>query len=301
MRFIEAAKYDKGTVLRYSGGLVLIVLLYIIGSLPLFLDWKSQLPDTNFNFEDSELIAQFGKLRFFFWMLFPFVLLFFGLLTYLVFVHQRSLRSIFTMSPRFRWSRFIWLTCILVVLLFVVSIFPFVFAKAPNTALIWNFNTQKFFPLLVLSVLLIPIQAAAEELIFRVYALQVLYARTGKIWLSISLSAIFFATVHGSNPEIQALGPAIIGYYLMAGFFLALISVQDNGLELALAYHSVNNIFSAVIISSTWQVFHTDALWLDTSAPGSAWTHLFIGALFFTGLYFILAKKYHWKPLNELH
>jgi membrane protease YdiL (CAAX protease family) len=148
---------------------------------------------------------------------------------------------------------------------------------------------------------LIPIQAAAEELIFRVYALQGLYARTGKIWLSISLSAIFFATVHGSNPEIQALGPAIIGYYLMAGFFLALISVQDNGLELALAYHSVNNIFSAVIISSTWQVFHTDALWLDTSAPGSAWTHLFIGALFFTGLYFILAKKYHWKPLNELH
>ncbi|MFM8597383.1 MAG: lysostaphin resistance A-like protein [Flavobacteriales bacterium] len=301
MRYIETAQNSKRSVGLYAGGIFLLVLLYILGSLPLFLDWQQRFPGTTLSLDDVDMVLQFGKLRLFFWMLFPFVLLFFGLLIYLVLVHKRRLLQIFTAASHFRWSRFFWFACLLLVLLFVVSIVPFVISNQLNTTLRWNFNVQKFFPLLTLSLLLIPIQAAAEELIFRVYALQGLYARTGKIWLSILLSAVLFAAVHGSNPEVQALGPAIIGYYLMAGVFLALISVQDDGLELALAYHSINNLFSAVVISSTWQVFHTDALWLDTSAPGTAWGHLLIGVLFFTGLYFILAKKYRWKPLVELH
>ena len=301
MRYIEAALKGKGSVWRYVGGIAMLVLLYILGSLPLFLDWQTRFPGTEVSLENSSMIEQFGKLRLFFWMLFPFTLLFFGLLIYLVGVHKRPFVEIFTAAGRFRWARFFWFAGILLGLLFVVSILPFALSNELNTTLRWNFNAQKFIPLLGLSLLFIPIQAAAEELIFRVYALQGLYARTGKIWLSMSLSAVFFAVVHGSNPEIQALGPVIILYYLMAGFFLALITIQDNGLELALAYHSINNLFSAVIISSTWQVFHTDALWLDTSAPGSAWSHLLIGVLFFTGLYFILAKKYHWKSLGELH
>ena len=300
MRFIEAAKQGKGAVGLYAGGILLLVLLYILGSLPLLLDWEAHFPGSNFDLENQQLVAAFGSLRFFFWMLFPFVLLFFGLLLYLVFVHQRKLRPIFTAVPRFRWGRFFWFAALLLVLLGIVSFAPFFIDAASGASLQWNFKPQQFFPLLALSILLIPIQAAAEELIFRVYALQGLYARTGKIWLSLVLSAVFFAVVHGSNPEIQALGPAIILYYFMAGFFLALISVQDNGLELALAFHSINNIFSAVVISSTWQVFHTDALWLDNAEPGSAWVHLLTGAVFFTGLYFILAKKYHWKSLVEL-
>lgn len=300
MRYIEAAQKGKGTVWLYAGGITLLVLLYILGSVPLFLDWQMRFPGTELTLEDAAMIEQFGKLRLFFWMLFPFTLLFFGLLIYMVLVHKRRFLDIFTATKHFRWSRFFWFAGILSVLLSVVSILPFAISNELNTILHWNFNAQKFFPLLALSLLFIPIQAAAEELIFRVYALQGLYARTGRIWLSMLLSAVLFATVHGSNPEIQALGPAIILYYFMAGFFLALITVQDNGLELALAYHSINNLFSAVVISSTWQVFHTDALWLDTSAPGSAWSHLLIGGLFFIGLYFILAKKYHWKSLGEL-
>ncbi|MFM6945878.1 MAG: lysostaphin resistance A-like protein [Flavobacteriales bacterium] len=301
MRYIETAQNGKRAVGLYAGGIFLLVLLYILGSLPLFLDWQQRFPGTTLTLDDADMILQFGKLRLFFWMLFPFVLLFFGLLIYLVLVHKRRFLQIFTAASHFRWSRFFWFACLLLILLFVVSILPFVISNQLNTTLRWNFNAQKFFPLLTLSLLFIPIQAAAEELIFRVYALQGLYARTGKIWLSILLSAVFFAAVHGSNPEVQALGPAIIGYYLMAGVFLALISVQDDGLELALAYHSINNLFSAVVISSTWQVFHTDALWLDTSAPGGAWSHLLVGVLFFSGLYFILAKKFRWKPLVELH
>lgn len=301
MRYIEAAQKGKRTTWLYAGGIALLVLLYILGSLPLFLDWQMRFPGTELTLDDATMIEQFGKLRLFFWMLFPFTLLFFGLLIYLVLIHKRRLLDIFTATKHFRWSRFFWFAGILSVLLSVVSILPFAISNELNTILQWNFNAQKFFPLLALSLLFIPIQAAAEELIFRVYALQGLYARTGRIWLSMLLSAVLFATVHGSNPEIQALGPAIILYYFMAGFFLALITVQNNGLELALAYHSVNNLFSAVVISSTWQVFHTDALWLDTSAPGSAWSHLLIGGLFFIGLYFILAKKFHWKSLGELH
>lgn len=301
MQFIGNAKEGRRGVKFYAGGILLLLLLYILGSLPLLMLWERQFPSHEFELTNAQQIAQFGSLRLYFWMLFPFVLIFIGLLFYLVKVHRRNLLSLFTSAASFRWARFMWFA-------FFVLLFQGLFtglqwwflSDAQHAAFQWNFDAGKFFPLLLLSLVLIPIQATAEELIFRVYALQGLYARTGKVWLSMMLSAIFFATVHGSNPEVQALGPAIIAYYFLAGLFLALITVQDNGIELSMAYHTLNNLFSAVVVSSTWQVFHTDALWLDSSAPGSAWTYLISGGFTFTFLYWILAKKFNWKPLGAL-
>ena len=159
-------------------------------------------------------------------------------------------------------------------------------------------------PLLVclttVALLMVPLQAAAEELIFRVYALQGLYLRTKSAWASILISALLFAFMHISNPEIAAMGYELLLYYLMAGIFLALISVQDDGLELALAFHIFNNLFGVLVVSSSWHVFHTEALFLDQRPPGSLLLHLGSGLFIFAGLYFVLAKKFNWKPLRTL-
>jgi membrane protease YdiL (CAAX protease family) len=199
------------------------------------------------------------------------MLLFFGLLLYLVFVHRRKLRPIFTAAPRFRWGRFFWLAALLLVLLGIVSFVPIFIDTASGASLQWNFKPQQFFPLLALSILLIPIQAAAEELIFRVYALQGLYARTGKIWLSLVLSAVFFAVVHGSNPEIQALGPAIILYYFMAGFFLALISVKITASSLHWLFTASTTFlvpWSSPAPGKFFIQMHCGSITLNPVAPG---------------------------------
>jgi membrane protease YdiL (CAAX protease family) len=150
------------------------------------------------------------------------------------------------------------------------------------------------------SLLLIPFQAGIEELVFRVYALQGLYARTKSVWLSIGLSSAMFAIMHISNPEIAVLGPGLLLYYFMAGLFLALLAVQDDGLELSLAFHIFNNLFGAFVVSSDWQAFHTEALFIDHRGPGSLIFQLGSALVLFAGIYFVLSKKFKWKPLTSL-
>ena len=244
-------------------------------------------------------ISTYGSVRLLFAMLLPFVLVFFGLVLYLRFAHQRPVLSIFTTAKRFRWWRFFFFSGFLLLFFFTTT-----FLEAQLTGdtqqIRWNFKFSEFWPLLCVGGLMIPLQAAAEELIFRVYALQGLYLRTKSAWASILISALLFAFMHISNPEIAAMGYGLLLYYLMAGIFLALISVQDDGLELALAFHIFNNLFGVLVVSSSWHVFHTEALFLDQRPPGSLLLHLGSGLFIFAGLYFVLAKIFNWKPLRTL-
>jgi membrane protease YdiL (CAAX protease family) len=299
MKFLDLAKLGRTSVGLYLGGLALLVILYILGNLPLLLDIKFNFPELVFDPENPAFIANYGTLRLLMGVLFPFVLMFVGMLVYLRFAHQRPFLTIFTTATHFRWKRFFGFGAILVVLFFLFA-FAEVTLLGQTKELTWNFNPDHFFPLLLVALVMVPLQAAAEELVFRVYALQGLYLRTKSAVASVLISALLFAFMHISNPEISAMGYGLLLYYLIAGIFLALLSVQDDGLELALAFHVFNNLFGVLVVSSSWQVFHTEALFLDQRPPGSLLLHLGSGLFIFTGLYFFLAKKFNWKPLRTL-
>lgn len=299
MKFLDLAKLGRTSVGLYLGGVALLVILYILGNLPLLFDLQYNYKGLLFDPENPMFISTYGSVRLLFAMLLPFVLVFFGLVLYLRFAHQRPVLSIFTTAKRFRLWRFFFFSGFLLLFFFTTT-----FLEAQLTGdtqqIRWNFKFSEFWPLLCVGGLMIPLQAAAEELIFRVYALQGLYLRTKSAWASILISALLFAFMHISNPEIAAMGYGLLLYYLMAGIFLALISVQDDGLELALAFHIFNNLFGVLVVSSSWHVFHTEALFLDQRPPGSLLLHLGSGLFIFAGLYFVLAKIFNWKPLRTL-
>jgi membrane protease YdiL (CAAX protease family) len=299
MKFLDLAKLGRTSVGLYVGGVALLIILYILGNLPLLFDLQYNYNGLLFDPENPMFISTYGSVRLLFAMLLPFVLVFFGLVLYLRFAHQRPVLSIFTTAKRFRWWRFFFFSGFLLLFFFTTT-----FLEAQLTGdtqqIRWNFKFSEFWPLLLVALLMVPLQAAAEELIFRVYALQGLYLRTKSAWASILISALLFAFMHISNPEIAAMGYGLLLYYLMAGIFLALISVQDDGLELALAFHIFNNLFGVLVVSSSWHVFHTEALFLDQRPPGSLLLHLGSGLFIFAGLYFILAKIFNWKPLRTL-
>ena len=265
----------------------------------MLLDLKFNFPGLIFDPENPGFIASYGTLRLLIGVLLPFTLLFGGLLVYLRYAHQRPILSIFSAATHFRWQRFFSFGALLVVL-FLLFALAEALLLGQTKELSWNFNAEHFFPLLLVALLMVPLQAAAEELIFRVYALQGLYLRTKSAWASILISALLFAFMHISNPEISAMGYGLLLYYLMAGIFRALLSVQDDGLELALAFHIFNNLFGAFVVSSDWHAFHTEALFIDHRGPGSLFFQLVSGLLVFTGLYFVLSKIFNWKPLRTL-
>ncbi|MEY5000561.1 MAG: hypothetical protein RLZZ211_597 [Bacteroidota bacterium] len=299
MEFLASANQGRNSIWHYVGGIAVLIFLFILGGLPLLFDAHSRFPELEFDLENPAFIEAYGSTRLLVGELLSFLFACIGFVLYLRYAHKRPLRSIFTAAPSFRWQRF-WGFGLLLFMAVGLLSFLEVWISGGLAAVQWNFKPHIFWPLFFFSLLLIPFQAGIEELVFRVYALQGLYLRTKSAWLSIVLSAAMFAIMHISNPEISELGPGLLLYYFMAGLFLALLAVQDDGLELALAFHIFNNLFGAFVVSSDWQAFHTEALFIDHRGPGSLFVQLTTGFFIFAGLYLALSKKFNWKPLKSL-
>jgi membrane protease YdiL (CAAX protease family) len=299
MRFLQLAQLGRNSFGLYIGGIAVLILLFILGGLPLLFDASTRFPGLELDIENPAFIKAYGSTRLLVGELLSFFLACIGFVWYLRSAHKRPLRSIFTAAPHFRWKRFFGFGLLLFLLLCLLTLLEVLFS-GQSAMVQWNFKAQEFWLLFLFSLLLIPFQAGIEELVFRVYALQGLYLRTKSVWLSIGLSSAMFATMHISNPEIAILGPGLLLYYFMAGLFLALLAIQDDGLELSLAFHIFNNLFGAFVVTSDWQAFHTEALFIDQRGPGSLLAQLGAAVLIFAGLYFVLSKKFKWKPLTSL-
>ncbi len=299
MKFIAFAQKGRNHIGLYIGGITALILLFIVGGLPLLIDAKNQFPDLQINIENPAFVEAYGTTRLLVGELLSFLFACIGFLLYLRYVHKRPWLTIFTASGQFRWKRFFGFGFFLFGVVCLMT-FLEVWANGQLQLLKWNYKPAVFWPLFLSSLLLIPFQATIEELVFRVYALQGFYLRTKSVWMSIGLSSIMFAMMHISNPELSVLGPGLLFYYFMAGVFLSLLTVQDDGLELAMAFHIFNNLFGAFVVSSDWQAFHTEALFLDLRGPGSLIFQLCSGLLLFAGFYFLLSKKFSWKPLTSL-
>ena len=134
---------------------------------------------------------------------------------------------------------------------------------------------------------MIPIQTTIEELLFRGYLLQGLKNKLGSNKHAVILAGIVFGLIHYGNPEIEAIGNHVLLYYVASGVFLGCLALFDNGLELSIGYHAANNIFTALVVSNNWQVFQTDALFIDHAPPELSWWALivFIVLISFIALY----------------
>jgi membrane protease YdiL (CAAX protease family) len=113
------------------------------------------------------------------------------------------------------------------------------------------------------------------------------------------MSGVIFGLMHYSNPEVKVLGSAILGYYILIGIFTSLMAVMDEGIELGIGFHAANNIFGCLIVTNHWQVFQTDALWMDMSEPKIGLDLVVTLLIFYPLMLFIFAKKYKWKSLRQ--
>jgi len=105
--------------------------------------------------------------------------------------------------------------------------------------------------------------------------------------------------LHWANPEVAKIGDILLVFYISTGIFFGILTQMDDGLELGMGYHAVNNIFASIILTNNWQAFQTDALFVDYSAP-SFGPELYLTLLVLQPLLLILfAKIYKWKNWKE--
>ena len=295
MSFIDKAKQGNTSFSSYFLGIVLIISVYLLGSYFLILDlqWNFGIESIN---SEKEIAGILGNNRFLAWLIVPFLFVALFLVIHTKFVHKRTVLSIFSGRENFDWKRVLFS---FLLLFSVLSLFLFI-QYLSSDSLIFQFDLQKFIPLFFIAIFLLPIQTSCEELLFRSYILQGIKMRTKKNSIAVLISGLMFGAIHIGNPEIAKIGYHIIVYYMLVGVFLALISLFDNGIELALGYHAANNVFAALMITNNWQAFQTDAVFMDISDPGMGLDTIF-GILFILPLvFFIFYKKYKWHSLKEM-
>ena len=297
MSFIDKAKDGNNSFSSYLLGIALIISVYLLGSYFLILDLQWNFGIESFDgISQKEIVRILGNNRFLVWLIVPFLFVALFLVIHTKFVHKRTVLSIFSGRENFDWKRVLFSFSLLFL---VLSLFLFI-QYLSSDSLIFQFDLQKFIPLFFIAIFLLPIQTSCEELLFRSYILQGIKMRTKKNSIAVLISGIMFGAIHIGNPEIAKIGYHIIVYYMLVGVFLALISLFDNGIELALGYHAANNVFAALMITNNWQAFQTDAVFMDISDPGMGLDTI-IGILFILPLvFFIFYKKYKWHSLKEM-
>ena len=162
-----------------------------------------------------------------------------------------------------------------------------------------NFKPVPFMILAVMAIILIPIQTSFEEYMFRGYMLQGLGLATKTRWIPLVVTSVLFGLMHMANPEVGKLGPVIMVYYIGTGFFLAIMTLMDEGLELALGFHAANNLMTALLVTSTWTAFQTDSILISTGEPVVGFDILIPVFVVFPIFLLILTKKYKWSGWKD--
>ncbi len=235
-----------------------------------------------------------------FWLamnLLPFAFLL-GLLFLLVkFLHQRSILSLTTSRMKIDWKR-VFFSFLLIVVITVVS-FALSYYSDPSQV-VWQFDPVKFAILLVISLLLFPLQIGLEEYLFRGYMMQHIGVFVKNRWFPLILTSVLFGVFHGANPEVAEMGWIIMVFYIGTGLLLGIMTLMDEGLELALGFHLGNNLMAAILVTSSWSALQTDALFTYTAEEASSEIlEIIVPVLVvYPIILLIMAKTYKWKNWN---
>jgi uncharacterized protein len=125
----------------------------------------------------------------------------------------------------------------------------------------FTFEPSHWFLLLGLGVLLVPIQTSIEEFLYRGYLMQGLSLISKHPLVLIVFTSVAFAIPHLGNPEMERGFVWGALSYFAWGVFFALITLKDQGLELALGAHAANNLFSFLGVNTPDSVLPTQALY----------------------------------------
>lgn len=160
------------------------------------------------------------------------------------FVHGRPFRTLITPYERVDWRRIalgfgVWFAIAAVIGVVEAVLYPGRYQLNPEPLSV--------LPFLLVGALLIPVQAGAEELVYRGYLLQGLGLLTRQPLLLAFVNGLLFALPHAANPETAASFAKILLLYFLAGFFWTLITLRSGTLELAIGAHTANNFFTAVV------------------------------------------------------
>lgn len=295
-RFFKAALEGENDWWRYVVTMILVVFGWqFLGVIPIFAvalsysDGFEQLVQAS---SDAFLGLGIPANLYLFAMILMFVAGLLSLILGIRLIHQKRVKSVVTGRDEVDWKRYgfgfgLWLGISVLTMLLDYAMHPDDF--------VFQFNWQPFLILLLIGLFLIPLQTSFEELLFRGYLMQgfgLLFKHSG---VALALTSVGFGLLHVFNPEVQKLGSYILIYYIGTGLLFGIVTLMDEGVELALGMHAANNVAAAVLVTMDWAVFQTDALFKDVSEPSLGWEMFLPVFVIYPLVILYLGRHYKWS------
>lgn len=293
--FLEQAVAYKNPFWTYLLGSFVIIIFTFIGQLPLtfFLTGEALAASGG---DPMLALRNLDKNLQLFLLLIPFVIGFLGLLLVVKKLNERSLLSISSSRKALDWQRILFAFMIWGGVSVVLILGDYVISPEDYQC---NFNPQAFAILLVIGLALIPIQTSLEEYIFRGYLMQGFGTLFRNCWAPLVMTSLIFGSLHIFNPEVEKLGYGLLVYYIGTGLFLGILTLMDQGIELAVGFHAANNLLTALLVTSSWTAFQTESILIDVSKP-SLGGEILISLLFLYPLFLVLmSRKYQWSDWKK--
>lgn len=302
--FILQSYKGVSSWIRFFGVVVLVILAYIIGQLPitaLITIKAAESPELQSEILNSGNSVDFSALNadqnlVFFLLLMMFVAAFAALYKGVEWLNKRSLKTVATSRKSFDWSRFFFGFSIWFLISMMVEFYSY-WQSPENYTL--QFQPLSFLVLLLIATFILPIQTSFEELFIRGYMMQELGFLTRSRWFPLILSSLIFGSMHMMNPEVQAFGwKTMLTYYVLIAMFLGIITLIDDGLELAIGIHTATNFYGATMVTFNESAIQTPALFRMNEVDAS---HMTILSAIMCLVFLLLAqRRYHfdWRLLT---
>ena len=290
--FLDKLTFRKKAFGYYLLGSFIIIVFNQIGTIPLIFSLPSDIiidPESN-PMDIIKLLP--SNLRFFLLMI-PSLITLPGIWLVVVKLHELSFKTIVTTRKKIDYNKIIFsflLWGTVVTTFFIIGYF----ITPENYEL--NFKLKEFLILSVIAILLVPVQTTVEELVFRGYLMQGFGGLFNSRLLALFFTSIIFGLLHLANPEVAALGNLILIQYLGYGFTLGIMTLMDDGLELAIGSHAANNLVIILLATSSWTVVETESIFRDLTDPEMITpAYLLVPLIIFPIILYVFARKYSWK------
>ncbi len=283
--FIEQAYSKKFDFLKYLPIPIIFLVIMLLNYAAVVL------VDIDVDQLIQDEIARKGANRVLFETMLPLVIFLVLLLLWVKFINKQSIRSLTTARPKVDWKR-IFFSFGLWALLTTAMTAAAYFMNPENFEI--NFKPVPFAFLAIIAIIMIPMQTSFEEYLFRGYLMQGIGVATKSKIIPLIITSVLFGLMHIANPEIEKLGYLLLLYYIGTGFFLGIITLMDDGMELALGFHAANNLVTALLVTSDWTALQTDSVLKDNSIPEAGFDILLPLVIIYPLLLIIFSKVYKW-------
>jgi membrane protease YdiL (CAAX protease family) len=296
--FIEQGVNPDNKFWKYIIGSFIVITASAIGQLPLVfaVQYDKISNDERVSNTADSLFNHFELNLTLFLLLISFVVAMGAIYLVVTRMHKQRFLSVTTARKKVDWNRIffsfgLWALITLSTTLVSYQLHPEGYE--------WNFKPIPFAILFFIAVILIPFQTSTEEYLFRGYLMQGFANLARNKWFPLLMTSLIFGGLHAANPEVAKLGNIIFVYYIGTGLFLGIITLMDEGMELALGFHAANNLVGSLLITSDWSAFQTHSILKDVAEPQAGFDVILPVLIVYPILLYIFSYKYQWTNWKE--